>query len=142
MMYEYYWMIAAAVFAVISMISLYLAIKSLRSNRLLSEQLQRHIERSQREVLMLNNSAVGIGKRVVALDQELNKLKSNSVAEKESSAETETLEKGFPDCGLSDAQKLLNAGVAPEEVAKRCDISQAEANLMNLMKAPRNSQVA
>lgn len=85
-------------------------------------------QRLQRELKVTQSSAVGMGKRLLLLEQQL-----------AAGATTQTPAARTPSAAmadnLKDAVSLLNAGLAVEEVARRCGISKAEASLMKLMQS-------
>lgn len=136
MVFENYWLIITGALAVLSISSLLVALSSRRSVRLLEEQIQQLEQRTQREMLMLNSSAVGVGKRVVALNKQLKDIDEHAKQAPASEPSPRPVDQAPEVTSMSDAEKLLLAGVEPEIVAKRCDISQAEASLMKIMQAP------
>lgn len=84
-------------------------------------------QRLQRELQVMQSSAVGMGKRLLLLEQQLASVAQTAPVPAPSSPVLAD--------NLKDAVSLLNAGVTPEEVARRCGISKAEASLMKLMQA-------
>lgn len=85
-------------------------------------------QRLQRELKVTQSSAVGMGKRLLLLEQQLaaGTATPTPAAQTPAAAMTDN---------LKDAVSLLNAGLTAEEVARRCGISKAEASLMKLMQS-------
>lgn len=119
----------------------------LRKQAQLTQKLFRRLERN---LQVANSSAIGMGKRLIALEQlgitqapvlskdAIVKTGSPDFAETLQEAQAPVRDQGHPvtvsrDDGLRDANNLLQAGIKPEEVARRCGISKAEASLLQLM---------
>lgn len=110
---------------------------------------QKLFQRLERNLQVTNSSAIGMGKRLIALEQQGNAqapvLSKDAIVKTAPSFEDRLHEAQAPageqrhlvpgnrDDGLRDANSLLQAGVKPEEVARRCGISKAEASLLQLM---------
>ena len=90
----------------------------------------RLFQRLEHELQMSNTGAIGMGKRLMALESQLQSAEASSPA----AAIAPVSAPASIDSGLSDAASLLKAGLQPEEVARRCGISLAEASLMQLMQ--------
>ena len=107
----------------------------LRKQSFLTQELYQRLDHNLQTA---NNGSMGMGKRLIALERNLHQVEMQEAANTSlaSAAVPETsnnsLVEGLaPD--LADAARLLNAGLLPEEVARRCGISRAEASLMQLM---------
>ncbi|GAA5316939.1 MAG: hypothetical protein AseanaTS_21430 [Candidatus Pelagadaptatus aseana] len=116
----------------------------LRKQSLLTQRLYQRLDHN---LQMTNNGSIGMGRRLIALEKQLQQIDAAEAANEVASenlvqvAEAETvvatdkapnpIEGLAPD--LADAARLLNAGLNTEEVARRCGISRAEASLMELM---------
>lgn len=88
-------------------------------------------QKLEKALQVSESGAVGMGKRLIAIEQQLPAVIQGrqTVEEKSQPLPSATLDES-----LKDALSLLNAGLQPEEVARRCGISKAEASLMKLMR--------
>lgn len=131
----------------------------LRKQSLLTQKLYQRLDHN---LQVTSNGSIGMGRRLIALEKQLQQVEANEaallasqqpkttnqpevVSEPELSGDDElavpaavsrgaALVQGLaPD--LADAARLLSAGLATDEVARRCGISRAEASLMQLMHA-------
>jgi hypothetical protein len=108
----------------------------LRKQSVLTQKLYQRLDHN---LQMTNNGSLGMGKRLIALEQQLHHADLQEAANSVDNAKPEAvspagqhiIEGLAPD--LADAARLLNAGLLPDEVSRRCGISRAEASLMQLM---------
>jgi hypothetical protein len=106
----------------------------LRKQSVLTQKLYQRLDHNLQTA---NNGSMGMGKRLIALERNLHEVEMQEAANTSLAAavpetSNNSLVEGLaPD--LADAVRLLNAGLLPEEVARRCGISRAEASLMQLM---------
>lgn len=127
-------LLGAVLICVLSLGLVFLCVVQLRRQAAIHEQ---SLERLQRELKVSQSSAVGLGKRVIMLEEKL----ELSIAATQA-APPQDHSPIAKDDNLQDAVTLLNAGVTPEEVARRCSISKAEASLMKLMQAQMRKEAA
>ena len=102
----------------------------LRSQRLARQNQQLRL-RLEQTVKALNSSAVGMGNRLVELEQRINDEQEMEAAPR-LAVSAVRLNRQLEE-SLEDAAALLASGVETEEVARRCGISRAEASLLKLM---------
>lgn len=95
---------------------------------------QKLFQRLDHNLKVSNSGSIGMGKRLMALEQEIERadleVASKTLHDAPSAAVSPVI-----DDSLKDAASLLHAGVSPDEVARRCGISRAEASLMQLMRS-------
>lgn len=106
---------------------------------------QKLYQRLDHNLQITNNGSMGMGKRLIALEHNLHQVEmqdaANSTVKVSAPTVSNSIVEGLaPD--LADAARLLNAGLLPEEVARRCGISRAEASLMQLMHTQVRSVAA
>ncbi|WP_439135661.1 DUF2802 domain-containing protein [Pseudomaricurvus sp.] len=89
-------------------------------------------QKLEKSLQVSESGAVGLGKRLVALEQQFSNSAESGQCQNQTSRPASSV---HLDESLKDAMSLLNAGLSPEEVARRCGISKAEASLMKLMRA-------
>lgn len=140
-MADYLWLewldivlLGAVLVCVLSLGLVFLCLAQLRRQAAIHEQSQ---QRWERELKVIQSSAVGLGKRLVELEQKLELVMTTAQSVPPQDQSLTTM-----DDNLQDAASLLNAGVTPEEVARRCSISKAEASLLKLMQAQMRKEVA
>ncbi len=85
-------------------------------------QLEQRLAQAQSQQKLLADTAMGIGKRLVQLQQDMQALADRL------QQGTETDYKAY-----SQAAKLLQQGVPLDEVSKRCQLSRGEAELLAIM---------
>lgn len=113
----------------ISLLSLAVAGVCLMLLRRQTAALETAQQRLQRELKATQSGAVGMGKRLLLLEQQV-------AAAVPGSPVAPAADQAAPimNDNLKDAVSLLRAGLTPDEVARRCGISKAEASLMKLMQ--------
>lgn len=128
---------------VISWMALALALVCYARLRKQSSLTQKLYTRLDHNLQMTNNGSIGMGRRLVALEKQLQQVELQEAAnstsrddsgtdQKQAVPQAAALVEGLaPD--LADAARLLNAGLGTDEVARRCGISRAEVSLMQLM---------
>jgi len=142
------WMNFALVGSIaISWVALVLGVICYARLRKQSQLTQKLYTRLDHSLQMTSNGSIGMGRRLVALEKQLQQVElqeaANNTPENNSQSipveqESRTVPQSValveglaPD--LADAARLLNAGIGTEEVARRCGISRAEVSLMQLM---------
>lgn len=147
------WMNFALVGSIaISWLSLILAVVCygrLRKQAVLTQKLYSRLDHN---LQITSNGSMGMGRRLVALEKQLQQVDLQEHAEKapDATSERQSVEKVTPAAAiveglapdLADAARLLNAGLGTEEVARRCGISRAEVSLMQLMHSQVKSAAA
>lgn len=101
-----------------------LAIMALVQTRRLQRQLDAHkleLTEFKRKLLTVNRGTVGVGQHLSALEKRL--LSGLNKVEKQSLKEMSMLSYG-------DAARLVEQGVDPDLLVKRCGMSRGEAELM------------
>ncbi len=94
---------------------------------------QKLYQRLDHKLQVSNASAVGVGKRLIALEKKLKRAASEDLAAEKKAQATPAAAMSIVDDELKDAASLLHAGIDPEEVSRRCGISRAEASLLKMM---------
>ncbi|TQV84199.1 DUF2802 domain-containing protein [Exilibacterium tricleocarpae] len=78
----------------------------------------------QRELQVANSGAMGMGRRLVGVERRL-----KSTVHRQQQFE----QQGENQASYSEAITLFDTGIDAAEVARRCNLSQAEASLMEMM---------
>lgn len=137
---------------VISWMALALGVVCYGRLRKQSQLTQKLYSRLDHNLQMTSNGSIGMGRRLVALEKQLQQVEMHDAANSKpevtpDTSETNTVPQAValveglaPD--LADAARLLNAGLETEEVARRCGISRAEVSLMQLMHSQVKSAAA
>ncbi|WP_111640561.1 DUF2802 domain-containing protein [Marinimicrobium alkaliphilum] len=120
------WVLALCL--LVSGVALILAVLALAQARRQAQATQRVYDRLGRELALANSGAMGMGQRLLSLER---KLQEAAQQAGEDSAH------GDYDMPYSQAAGLFEAGVEPEEVARRCGLSRGEASLMAMMHRAR-----
>ncbi len=129
------WMleIGLMVSTLVSVLAVVIAIASvsrMRKQAALTQKLYQRLDHNQQ---VSNSSAMGMGKRLIALEKQLNLRDQDATTAVGGSQTSKSPLTPAIDEELKDAVSLVNAGLDAEEVARRCGISRAEASLMKLM---------
>ena len=113
------------------------AMLRVRRQSALTEKLYRRLNH---DLQVANSGSVGMGKRLLSVERSLQDTsrKQEVLVSKSQRQATNDLD----DVPFSQASLLLNAGLAVEDVAKRCGLSRAEVSLMELMQMHKQSSVA
>lgn len=134
----------ALLISCVSMVMAYACLSRLRRQTDLTARLYKQLEHNLK---LLSSSTIGMGKKIVAIE-------NGSAASEPQSKPQNEVEKAYvktpyskvqptaQDNNMSDAIMLLLAGLEPEEVARRCGISRAEASLLKLMHTRADSASA
>lgn len=116
--------------SVLAMVVAVACVSRLRKQAALTQALYKRLDHN---LQISSASSVGMGKRIVALEKRLKLSAEKGEAVTEVSQPESTSKIASIDAELKDAAALLNAGLEPEEVARRCGISRAEASLLKMM---------
>ncbi len=131
---EYSWVeIGVALAFGLSLLANMLALAGLargRKQARLGASLQEQLEQGMQ---LINSSSMGMGRKLLHLERQLQDNEIPTLAVAPETTEARASQAAPMDESLQDAASLLTAGVAPDEVARRCGISRAEAALMKLM---------
>lgn len=122
-----------------ALVGLYLQNRSAVALKKRSSQLEHDLQ-------MLSGSAIGLGKRLVSIEHQL-KTQQTVVPEV---APTPPVAPAAPinthnlsdngGAGYAEAVRLLDSGLAADEVARRCGLSKSEVSLMQLMSGHQSAQ--
>lgn len=123
---------AALTLSFTSLVMAYICFCRLRNQASLTSKLYQQLEKNLK---LVSSSTIGMGKKIVAVEKELSAKEAELLAVKEQPSSRVNTQSASVDNDMNDAIMLLNAGVEPQEVARRCGISRAEASLMKLMHA-------
>jgi hypothetical protein len=112
---------------IIAVSSALICVHNLLQLRRLTRQLNQERQQFVQRLEMINKGAMGIGKRLLAMEQESRHHEPASDSAKPASTATTDY---LP---YSQAIKLFQQGASTEEVVERCHLSRAEADLMSLV---------
>lgn len=93
--------------------------------------LNRRQDNLEREIQGVSNGSIGVGKKLIALEKEVNYLRS--VVEEMNGADPAKV-------SYSEATKLVELGASVEEVMDACGISRPEAELVRALSAKQVSE--
>ncbi|WP_317931719.1 DUF2802 domain-containing protein [Halioxenophilus sp. WMMB6] len=121
--------VLAAVTLLVGNVTLWRRFSSLQKR--FDEQDARH----RKELQMLSQSQVGMGRKLVDFELKVGKQPEPTEVAKPVAAKPQTPAiTGSDDAGsYNNAVNLFSQGFTPDEVARRCGLSKAEANLMALV---------
>lgn len=114
--------------SVLSMMIAFACVFRMRKQAVITQKLY---QRMDHNLQVSNSSAVGVGKRLVAVERRLKH--SNRLQESNAVSPASAPKMPVIDDELKDAASLLQAGIDPDEVSRRCGISRAEASLLKMM---------
>jgi AraC-like DNA-binding protein len=126
----------AAAVLLLFVFSLYQAwqIRKLRSN------FAKQLASTQKEINLINQAHIGMGRRMLSYEKGIREMQEAHSIERAIKAKQPVIkaapvsDDAEPTAGpYNSAVKLLNKGMSPEDVAKRCGLSTAEAQLMSLV---------
>lgn len=119
--------IGMSVSAIVSVISLAIAVLSLKHVRRQAEANEKLIQKLMREVAASTSGSVGMGQRLLAMEKRLH---TNA------SKKTEKIDYYNDDefQPYSQAAQMFKMGMDCDEVARRCGLSRAEASLLEMMQ--------
>ena len=124
--------IGLAVSLFMSVVALFIALKSLKVSRAQQANTEQLIQKLTRDLAMSNSGSVGMGQRLLAMEKRL----------QEQPQKTDKKIDYYNDEDFqpySQAAQLFKLGLDAEEVARRCGLSRAEASLIQMMQANANS---
>jgi hypothetical protein len=111
---------SASAFSMLAFISGLAIVQSKRAQRQV-DALKSEINELKRQVTTVNKGSLGVGQHLSALEKRL--LSGLNKVEQQSLKEMSMLSYG-------DAARLIEQGVAPDVLVKRCGMSRGEAELM------------
>lgn len=119
--------IGMSVSAIVSVISLAIAVLSLKHVRRQAEANEKLVQKLMREVAASTSGSVGMGQRLLAMEKRLH---TNA------SKKTEKIDYYNDDefQPYSQAAQMFKMGMDCDEVARRCGLSRAEASLLEMMQ--------
>ena len=121
---------------IVSWVALALALFCMRRQRQQAELTRKLCERLEHDLKLTNSGSIGMGKRLVAMEKNLQDVRIAPVQAQAGSAPAPVAGKhSLVDAQYTDAARLFGAGVSVDEVARRCGLSRAEASLIQLMQA-------
>lgn len=106
------------------------SVSRMRKQAALTQKLYQRLDHNQQ---ISNSSAMGMGKRLIALERQLTRQGRGDKASGQTPHSKTSSSRSAVDTELKDAASLVSAGLEADEVARRCGISRAEASLMKLM---------
>lgn len=108
----------------ISWLAMGLALYCLYKLRRELSTLHKCFQRLSHEQQLSNNSAVGVGRRLIAVERKLSITESRQLQMQHQEGEQ---------VPYAQAVHLLNSGVPADEVVRVCGLSRAEVSLMEMM---------
>ena len=97
------------------------------------DESQQRIMRLERELSAVNNAAIGVGQRLMALEKRVRH-----------DQEMQTSQRSMPAPGddYRHAEQLAQGGAVVAELMQQCGLSEAEAQLMSRLKARNEADVS
>ncbi len=93
----------------------------------LQQRLEQLEQQLQSELNTINSGVIGIGQRVISAEKRINQLSSRD----QQPADEESLP-------YSQAASMLERGADVDQLAERCGLTEAEAQLIAMMKQHKN----
>lgn len=122
-------------FGLLSLALIALAIYSYRLQKrlvIVEQQHQRHTEKMRQEMTALNSAAIGVGQRLISAEKKLKKAVEQS--------EVQSFNTTGIDASVQAAYST-DANITAQELTDRYGLSEAEANLMVLLKMHGDEKV-
>lgn len=108
--------------------------------RKLRSTFAKQLASSEKEINLINQAHIGMGRRLLSYEKGIREMQEAQSIERAIKAKQPVVkaapvgDEAEPSAGpYNSAVKLLNKGMSPEDVAKRCGLSTAEAQLMSLV---------
>ncbi|MGH1371869.1 MAG: DUF2802 domain-containing protein [Cellvibrionaceae bacterium] len=114
----------------LAMVIAFACVSRMRKQAALTQKLYQRLEHN---LQISNSSAVGVGKRLIAIEKAFKRRQADDSPVVQAPVSNTGLSTLVVDDELKDAASLLHAGIDPEEVSRRCGISRAEASLLKMM---------
>jgi hypothetical protein len=113
--------------AIVSVITLVIAVLSLKHVRRQADANEKLIQKLMREVAASSSGSVGMGQRLLAMEK---RLQANAAKQPEK-IDYYNDDEFQP---YSQAAQMFKMGMDCDEVARRCGLSRAEASLLEMMQ--------
>lgn len=123
------WVVSAIAIA-ISFISLTISFKLMKEHKGLVEQYQKDQDSLEKALDIVRKGSLGVGKRVLNVESKLGKIA-------EMPAQAAGNEPSY--LPYNHAMNLLEKGVNPDELVTECHLTEAEADLLNLIHTHQKS---
>lgn len=120
------WFLSVILVLAVVVLSLY-AMGLNRKIQQLSERQQLQLDRLQRDLHSMNSAAIGVGQRLFSAEK---KLKAAMQAQPQPTSQSTA----FDGDSLDRASHYADPGISARELVERYGLSEAEANLMSLLK--------
>lgn len=122
--------VVSAIAVVIAFVSLTISFKLMKDHKGLVEQYHKDQESLEKALDIVRKGSLGVGKRVLSVESKLGKI-----------AEMPAPSAGNEPSYLpyNHAMNLLEKGVNPDELVAECHLTEAEADLLNLIHIHQKS---
>lgn len=127
--------IALVVSLLLSAASLTVAILALKRSSKQTGESKELLARINRELTVANTGAVGMGKRLMAMEMRLRDQEARPAASAQAPAPVPDYAGDDEFRTYTEAVRLFRSGLGSEEVARRCGLSRAEASLIEAMQS-------
>ena len=118
--------IGLAISLLLSVIALFVALKSLARTRAQQAETEKLFQKFAKDLAASSSGTVGMGQRLLAMEKHL-----QTAAQSPQKIDYYNDEDFQP---YSQAAQLFKMGLDAEEVARRCGLSRAEASLIQMMQ--------
>ena len=108
--------------AVASSLAALVALATARAAQRQADQLQQNLVNMEQQLIVATQGSIGMGKRVLALEQNLKALTDNQDLS------------GSDSLAYTQAMRMFEQGADVETVASSCELSSSEVNLMALLR--------